>query len=69
MSAPLAGSNSVDLHSMEADCSQYVPLTDTQGLVISGGDGYEDFKASAMNLPDEDSSHDDTSSHLLIWEV
>lgn len=51
------------------DFRQYVSLSESQGVVISGGDGYEDFKASALNLPDEDFSHDDTSSHLLIWET
>lgn len=35
-------------------------------LVISGGDGYEDFRNNAAN---ESAGRDDSTNHLLIWQV
>uniref|UniRef100_A0A2C9K8D3 DH domain-containing protein n=1 Tax=Biomphalaria glabrata TaxID=6526 RepID=A0A2C9K8D3_BIOGL len=35
-------------------------------LVISGGDGYEDFRNSAAN---EGAGRDDSTNHLLLWQV
>ncbi|GIY33902.1 rho guanine nucleotide exchange factor 17 [Caerostris extrusa] len=35
-------------------------------LVISGGDGYEDFQDIG---PDDDTGHDDSTNHLLLWNV
>ncbi|XP_022323866.1 rho guanine nucleotide exchange factor 17-like isoform X2 [Crassostrea virginica] len=35
-------------------------------LVISGGDGYEDFRNNAAN---EAAGRDDSTNHLLIWQV
>lgn len=35
-------------------------------LVISGGDGYEDFRSSAAN---EGAGRDDSTNHLLLWQV
>ena len=35
-------------------------------LVISGGDGYEDFRTSATS---ESVGRDDSTNHLLIWRV
>lgn len=34
-------------------------------LIISGGDGYEDFKSSAS----ESAGREDSTNHLLIWKV
>ena len=34
-------------------------------LVVSGGDGYEDFRASGSTL----SGRDDSTNHLLLWSV
>lgn len=35
-------------------------------LVISGGDGYEDFRSSSMT---EDAGREDSTNHLLLWRV
>lgn len=35
-------------------------------LVISGGDGYEDFRNSGMS---ELAGRDDSTNHLLLWQV
>nr|XP_045609948.1 LOW QUALITY PROTEIN: uncharacterized protein LOC123765431 [Procambarus clarkii] len=35
-------------------------------LVISGGDGYEDFRSSGMS---ELAGRDDSTNHLLLWQV
>lgn len=35
-------------------------------LIISGGDGYEDFKTSSTS---ESAGRDDSTNHLLIWRV
>ena len=34
-------------------------------LIISGGDGYEDFKSNA----NESAGREDSTNHLLIWKV
>lgn len=38
----------------------------TRMLVISGGDGYEDFRNTAAN---ESAGRDDSTNHLLLWHV
>ena len=35
-------------------------------MVISGGDGYEDFSATA---PNEAAGKEDSTNHLLLWQV
>lgn len=38
----------------------------TRMLVISGGDGYEDFRTNVVN---EAAGKDDSTNHLLLWQV
>ncbi|XP_052078648.1 rho guanine nucleotide exchange factor 17-like [Mytilus californianus] len=38
----------------------------TRMLVISGGDGYEDFRTTSAN---ESAGRDDSTNHLLLWHV
>ena len=38
----------------------------TRMLVISGGDGYEDFRNTVAN---EAAGRDDSTNHLLLWQV
>ena len=38
----------------------------TRMLVISGGDGYEDFRNKTSN---ESAGRDDSTNHLLLWHV
>lgn len=35
-------------------------------LIISGGDGYEDFRSSSTT---EDAGREDSTNHLLLWRV
>jgi Rho guanine nucleotide exchange factor 17 len=35
-------------------------------LVISGGDGYEDFRSSSLS---EIAGREDSTNHLLLWRV
>lgn len=35
-------------------------------LIISGGDGYEDFRSSSAT---EDAGREDSTNHLLLWRV
>lgn len=37
-----------------------------ESLIISGGDGYEDFRSSSMT---EDAGREDSTNHLLLWRV
>ncbi|XP_076969758.1 rho guanine nucleotide exchange factor 17 [Tamandua tetradactyla] len=38
-------------------------------LVISGGDGYEDFRLSSGGSSSETVGRDDSTNHLLLWRV
>ncbi|CAB1422749.1 unnamed protein product [Pleuronectes platessa] len=45
--------------------SAYIPPK-TNHLVISGGDGYEDFRLTNSS---ETVGRDDSTNHLLLWRV
>lgn len=38
-------------------------------LIISGGDGYEDFRNSGINPMSEVAGREDSTNHLLLWQV
>ncbi|XP_053694272.1 uncharacterized protein LOC128742086 [Sabethes cyaneus] len=38
-------------------------------LVISGGDGYEDFRSTGNNSLSEVAGREDSTNHLLLWQV
>jgi hypothetical protein len=40
--------------------------TNIKLLVISGGDGYEDFRTSSVS---EVAGREDSTNHLLLWHV
>lgn len=42
------------------------PRTSTKLLVISGGDGYEDFRTSNIS---EVAGREDSTNHLLLWNI
>lgn len=46
----------------QADTNQ----NNKETLIISGGDGYEDFRSSTMT---EDAGREDSTNHLLLWRV
>ena len=41
----------------------------TKLLVISGGDGYEDFEANAGAGANEMVGREDSTNHLLMWQI
>ncbi|XP_066288022.1 rho guanine nucleotide exchange factor 17-like isoform X1 [Branchiostoma lanceolatum] len=46
------------------ECSSVTPALSM--LVISGGDGYEDFH---LSFPSDTAGRDDSTNHLLLWQV
>lgn len=38
-------------------------------LIISGGDGYEDFRSSGANTMSEVAGREDSTNHLLLWQM
>ncbi|XP_055384459.1 uncharacterized protein LOC129614093 isoform X1 [Condylostylus longicornis] len=38
-------------------------------LIISGGDGYENFGNSNSNSPSEIAGREDSTNHLLLWQI
>lgn len=45
------------------------PEINGKTLVISGGDGYEDFRSSGNNTMSEIAGREDSTNHLLLWDV
>lgn len=41
-------------------------MSSSKILVISGGDGYEDFRSASMS---EVAGREDSTNHLLLWHV
>lgn len=37
-------------------------------LIISGGDGYEDFRTTGTNSMNEVAGREDSTNHLLMWK-
>ena len=37
-------------------------------LIISGGDGYEDFRMTGTNTMNEVAGREDSTNHLLMWQ-
>lgn len=37
-------------------------------LIISGGDGFEDFRTSGTNTMNEVAGREDSTNHLLLWQ-
>ncbi|KAK3099343.1 hypothetical protein FSP39_002973 [Pinctada imbricata] len=54
-----------DMHRRSSMAATTATLA-TRMLVISGGDGYEDFRSNASN---ESAGRDDSTNHLLLWQV
>lgn len=38
-------------------------------LIISGGDGYEDFRNSGTSPQSEVAGREDSTNHLLLWQI
>ena len=41
----------------------------TKVLIVSGGDGYENFQQNNTTMPNENVGRDDSTNHLLLWQV
>lgn len=54
-----------DLHRRSSMAATMATMA-TRMLVISGGDGYEDFRNNTTN---EAAGRDDSTNHLLLWQV
>lgn len=54
-----------DLHRRSSMAATMATMA-TRMLVISGGDGYEDFR---NNVANEAAGRDDSTNHLLLWQV
>jgi hypothetical protein len=37
-------------------------------LIISGGDGFEDFRTTGTNPMNEIAGREDSTNHLLLWQ-
>lgn len=45
-------------------------LTEHSGLlIISGGDGFEDFRSSGTSQLSDIAGREDSTNHLLLWQV
>lgn len=38
-------------------------------LIISGGDGFEDFRSSGTSQLSDIAGREDSTNHLLLWQV
>lgn len=38
------------------------------GLIISGGDGFEDFRTTGANTMNEVAGREDSTNHLIMWQ-
>ena len=59
------GTGMPDLHRRSSMAATIATMA-TRMLVISGGDGYEDFRNTSAN---EAAGRDDSTNHLLLWQV
>ncbi|KAL4230318.1 Rho guanine nucleotide exchange factor (GEF) 17 [Mactra antiquata] len=55
-----------DLNKRRSSVATMTAALATRMLVISGGDGYEDFRTNVVN---ESAGKDDSTNHLLLWQV
>lgn len=77
---PTTSSQKLEINSSDEQANENLSLSDiqrrasmatpatmaTRMLIISGGDGYEDFRNNASN---EAAGRDDSTNHLLLWQV
>ncbi|XP_058821549.1 uncharacterized protein LOC131683523 [Topomyia yanbarensis] len=62
--------DSADFHKMNHRKSNPVNNKPNPNLlVISGGDGYEDFRSTGNNTMSEIAGREDSTNHLLLWQV
>lgn len=57
---------SIAMANAGSGCAPADQYTNSKLLVISGGDGYEDFRSSNMS---DVAGREDSTNHLLLWHV
>lgn len=67
--SPASGDNEKNSNRRISVHSKNKMVENVKLLVISGGDGYEDFRSSANNSLSEVAGREDSTNHLLLWEV
>lgn len=58
----------VNRYSLKSNKNQQNNINRGKLLVISGGDGYEDFKEPQASV-EQQAGREDSTSHLLLWKV
>ncbi|XP_039150522.1 uncharacterized protein LOC6727647 isoform X2 [Drosophila simulans] len=65
-----AGSSNSDEYTKQGSIKHSKSKSETNNtLIISGGDGYEDFRNSGANSLSEIAGREDSTNHLLIWQI
>ncbi|KAH8295057.1 hypothetical protein KR018_006438, partial [Drosophila ironensis] len=69
-SARESGGGTSDEYSKQGSIKHSKSKSETNNtLIISGGDGYEDFRNSGANSLSEIAGREDSTNHLLIWQI
>ncbi|TDG46198.1 hypothetical protein AWZ03_007406 [Drosophila navojoa] len=64
------GSGTSDDYTKQGSTKNSKAKSETKNiLIISGGDGYEDFRNSGANSLSEIAGREDSTNHLLIWQI
>ncbi|XP_034485917.1 uncharacterized protein LOC117790549 isoform X1 [Drosophila innubila] len=64
------GSGTSDEYTKQGSTKNSKSKSETKNiLIISGGDGYEDFRNSGANSLSEIAGREDSTNHLLIWQI
>ncbi|EDW38056.1 GL12238 [Drosophila persimilis] len=65
-----SGGSTSDEYSKQGSIKHSKSKSETNNtLIISGGDGYEDFRNSGANSLSEIAGREDSTNHLLIWQI
>ncbi|XP_041675374.1 rho guanine nucleotide exchange factor 17 isoform X3 [Drosophila eugracilis] len=65
-----AGGSNSDEYTKQGSIKHSKSKSETNNtLIISGGDGYEDFRNSGANSLSEIAGREDSTNHLLIWQI
>lgn len=59
----------IDESSLKSSLANSKTTTGSSLLIISGGDGYEDFRNSGGTGGSESAGREDSTNHLLLWTI
>lgn len=60
--------DNVSMKKMLKNCDLTKENGSNYGLIISGGDGFEDFRTTGMNTLNEVAGREDSTNHLIMWQ-